>query len=299
METSTKPKNIGWSPAVGKRIRRLTTTGGGPGGQRLQLLHRYWKYRGRDQSIQPASQRLIQQTETPGRAIFGRWTAATSMTVLILLYLWIRYTGPEFAGLDASVLAFADRGSLPGSDSVLASISLATETVSLGLATGLVAIGLAVALSYRRAVVFLAMATTSAVIVSLLKSTVGRVRPPLGASSLGSLAWPSGHSAGALTFALGAAIALRHFGRRSALVTAIILVPAALLVGYSRIFLSVHWMTDVLAGWTVSLLAIGFGLAIDTKLDNSPRSRPAVAYGAVLLAVSLMATVGMSWVHVK
>ncbi|MBK5266811.1 MAG: phosphatase PAP2 family protein [Acidimicrobiia bacterium] len=250
------------------------------------------------QTVQPASERLIQETETPGRAIVGRWTAAISVIVLIWIYLWIRYTGPEFAGLDASILALGDRGRLPGSGSVLAAISLATDSVSLGLATGLVAIGLAVAFSYRRAVLFLAMATSSAVIVTILKSVVGRIRPPLGASSLGSLAWPSGHSAGAMTFALAAAIALHHIGRKSGLITAIILVPAALLVGYSRIFLSVHWMTDVVAGWAVSLLAVGFGLAIETKIDNSPRSRPAAAYGAVLLAVSLMVTIGMSWVHV-
>lgn len=267
-------------------------------GHRLQLILMYWKYGGRVQSIQPASERLIQETETPGRAKFGRWTAAASVIVLVLLHLWIRYTRPEFAGLDASVLAFADRGRLPGSGGVLAAISLATGTVSLGLATGLVAIGLAVAFSYRRAMLFLAMATSSAVIVTLLKSVVGRIRPPLGASSLGSLAWPSGHSAGAMTFALAAAIALRHIGRKSGLITAIILVPAALLVGYSRIYLSVHWLTDVLAGWAVSLLAVGLGLAIDTKMDDFSRSRPAVAYGAVLLAVSLMVTVGMSWVHV-
>lgn len=250
------------------------------------------------QTGQPDSEQLIQATETPARAIVGRWTAGISLVVLTWIYLLVRYTGPDLAGLDASVLAFADLGRLPGSGGFLAAISMATEIVPLGLATGLVAIGLAVAYSYRRAVLFLAMATSSALIVTLLKSMVGRIRPPLGASSLGSLARPSGHSAGTLTFALAAALALHRISRKSGVITSIILVPAALVVGYSRVFLSVHWVTDVVAGWTVSLLAVGFGLAIDTRMDDPPRSRPAVAHGAVLLAVSLLITIGMSWVHV-
>jgi len=96
---------------------------------------------------------------------------------------------------------------------------------------------------------------------NLVKRFTHRDRPPLRFALVhaGGYAFPSGHAAqsaavwGAVAFL--AATVLRHWPRQVAVWTAALLVAAA--VGVTRIYLGVHWLSDVLAGWALG----GFWLA--------------------------------------
>jgi undecaprenyl-diphosphatase len=86
---------------------------------------------------------------------------------------------------------------------------------------------------------------------SLAKTVVDRPRPPmhLWLTSASGQAFPSGHATQSLsTFAALAlvAAALVPIARRPALALAAVVAAG---VGWSRVYLGVHWATDVLAGW--------------------------------------------------
>jgi undecaprenyl-diphosphatase len=89
--------------------------------------------------------------------------------------------------------------------------------------------------------------------VHVLKRTVVRTRPcdagghPLALVHLPDpFSFPSGHAAAATALAASATLARPVLG--------ILAVPLALLVGYSRVRLHVHYLSDVLAG---ALLGLG------------------------------------------
>ncbi len=224
---------------------------------------------------------------------FGWVLVVISLVALACLYGWIVLTHPETFGLDSRIHDLASRGALPGRGRALAAVSEGTNTGPLSVASVAVAAGIGVAFSMRRAAVFASMVGLSALTVTVLKAVVARSRPDAGAEVLASFAWPSGHSAGALTFALAVTVTLYRIGPKPGLVAAIGFIPAALLVGYSRIFLSVHWFSDVVAGFAVSVFAVGLVLAVQTKRVSTDRHRPVIAYGAVLVAVSVMVTTGL------
>ena len=87
-----------------------------------------------------------------------------------------------------------------------------------------------------------------------LKTAVNRPRPDIVPHlvTVSTSSFPSGHSMmSALTYlTLGALLARSQERKRLKAFAMVAAAMLALLVGLSRVYLGVHWPTDVLAGWT-------------------------------------------------
>ena len=150
----------------------------------------------------------------------------------------------------------------------------AVDITSLGSVTVLGLIVLLVCglfLSFRRwreALLLLIASGGGLVITALLKDLFQRDRPPaiLHAVPAINASFPSGHATLTATVFLTLGALIAHFAQRRrvrvyALAAAVIL---SLLVGCSRVYLGVHWPTDVLAGWCVgaSWALLWWGVAL-------------------------------------
>jgi len=106
----------------------------------------------------------------------------------------------------------------------------------------------------HRAAIFVAAAIASGIALSmLLKWGFDRPRPDLvpHGSIVYSTSFPSGHSMmSALVYlTLGALLARMQPKRRLKVYVILLSVLVTVAVGISRVYLGVHWPTDVLAGW--------------------------------------------------
>lgn len=99
---------------------------------------------------------------------------------------------------------------------------------------------------------------TGWLLMAVLKALVGRDRPPPADRlvHVASHSFPSGHAMMTAVFATAVIAAvlpmLSTVGAHRVLVCA--LVGYSLIVGLSRIYLGVHWLTDVLAGWVFGVV---------------------------------------------
>jgi undecaprenyl-diphosphatase len=162
-------------------------------------------------------------------------------------------------GLDHGLLYGLNQGRTPAVTSFMIAISTLSGTFPLALVTCVIA-GICLTKSSLRLhgfVTLLGMAA-GALLVELIKRTIARERPNIVPwavpdSTITSLSFPSGHASNNALFVV---LIL------SILVTVIqnkqlwwLLASAGFVwviaIGVSRIYLGVHWPTDVIAGWCI------------------------------------------------
>ncbi|WP_131836173.1 phosphatase PAP2 family protein [Ancylobacter aquaticus] len=136
---------------------------------------------------------------------------------------------------------------------VMRDVTALGGTTVLTLITLIVA-GFLVMDGKRAAALFVLVATSGGGLLSYaLKLGFERPRPDLVAHlvDVSTLSFPSGHAMGsAVTFlTLGVLIARTERKARLRAYALAVAVGLTLVVGFSRVYLGVHWPTDVLAGW--------------------------------------------------
>jgi undecaprenyl-diphosphatase len=152
----------------------------------------------------------------------------------------VRANLPQLTGLAAIITTF---GSAPATLAVAGAGSL---WLLLNRAPG-------------RALLLAGSVLIERLLVDGLKEWIGRPRPYLELLP-NSLAFPSGHSASSMTaFVAAALLAAAPRYRRAAVAFALVL---SLVVGLTRIFLGVHWPSDVIGGWAFGLLAVAVALIV-------------------------------------
>ena len=131
--------------------------------------------------------------------------------------------------------------------------------VGLPVLATVAAVAMAVAWRQWTPVVLMAAAAAGSVTMTVVgKALVGRTRPPMSLSVPPleqSASVPSGHSLNAVVVAgVIAYLLLRRQSSAGARVATVVVATAfAITMGLSRVYLGVHWLTDVLVAWTLGL----------------------------------------------
>lgn len=107
-----------------------------------------------------------------------------------------------------------------------------------------------------------------------LKGLYGRVRPPQALALIElptDYSFPSGHTLGSLALG-GCIIYLAHRSTLPALgkvLAMFVAIAYPALVGVSRVYLGVHWPSDVLASWLAGAAVLSVGIGIRTAVGHA------------------------------
>ena len=195
-----------------------------------------------------------------------RWALASLFVgVLVPLFLFGRLADEvleqEPLAFDKPILLFLHSHTTPWLDTLMLALSLA------GYSYGVVPVAIAVPvyLFWRRRwgdAVFWSLALGGAGLINLgAKAFFGRIRPDLWLSPAPetTLSFPSGHAMGSMACVAAALVLVWPTAWRwPALILGGLFVLG---VGVSRIYLGVHYPSDILAGWAAALSWV-FGVSL-------------------------------------
>lgn len=137
----------------------------------------------------------------------------------------------------------------------------------------------------RVAVSVLAAPVVAVTLFNVVKRIYERPRPPgLGGPIDSTYSFPSGHATASAAVCCTLAYVLwrETFARRSVALAFAIVVP--LLIGLSRLYLNVHWATDVLGGWCAGVFIAVLAAPLYNRFRR--RRRAPVAAAVLLLCVT-------------
>jgi membrane-associated phospholipid phosphatase len=217
--------------------------------------------------------RMATSTSSPDRRAVDRRAARVAVAgALFLGVVVLTVFVHGMTGLDTAVREWLiERRAAGWTEAMKVASTIGSAWVLTPVA---VVVALVLAVRGARADALLVALVTLGVLVlgPLLKLIIERPRPADDRLVLvNSWAYPSGHSltsmavVGVLTV-----LAVRHLRARLARVAAVVVgVALVAAVGISRIYLGVHWPTDVLAGWLMGAM----WLAVWLILLDSRRAR--------------------------
>jgi len=204
--------------------------------------------------------------EPDGRATGGFVAVAGLCTGLVVVLRWAISRSGWVRSTDAATLRWMAGHRSAALSSVFRTI---TAFGDVTVVIPLVLLGAAL-LAWRRrgdlAVVLLASSAGTWVLVNSMKLAVQRPRPPEAVRLVAASGWsfPSGHAgqAAGAYFALAVLFAMAVGRTRWSAVVVVVGAAVALLIGASRIYLGVHWLSDVVAGWAVAVAWLAVLLAV-------------------------------------
>ncbi|EPN29719.1 PAP2 superfamily protein/DedA family protein [Pseudomonas syringae pv. actinidiae ICMP 19070] len=179
-----------------------------------------------------------------------------SLTLVAALFIgW-----PYLADFDNGLMTLIQEHRSEAAQNIVLFVTSIGDFKAQLLAASLLIIVLAVAKQWRHATFALAATLGTAVANGLLKTFFARARPDVLVDPLTTYSMPSGHSSAA--FALFMTLAVLA-GRGQP-------VRPALAIALSRVYLGVHWPTDVLAGMLLAFCVCAASLAFIQRKESLP-----------------------------
>jgi undecaprenyl-diphosphatase len=243
-------------------------------------------------------------------------TAAWLLSVLFFLgfaSIAEEVVEPISLALDRAATGFSAAVASPALTRVMWVATLMGDTRAAVVMTLVAAVLLAVWGHPRRAGSVVVLMLVGTGLASGVKFLVDRPRPPASAALIvlpASASFPSGHAmAGIVLAGTLALMLLASRGPRAVRIAgAIAVLAAGMLVGLSRVYLGVHYFSDVLASWCLGATLVGLWAAAvltwgrampaETVQPMSARGRwwrwAVTAIGPLLIVAAVVAEVGVS-----
>ncbi|AZT82961.1 phosphatase PAP2 family protein [Marinobacter sp. NP-4(2019)] len=240
--------------------------------EQYDTTHRFWRLY--------SSERPAQAGEFPLPSL----SLAIAATALFLIWSQLVTGTTLLQPLDSAAASWFSQLRQPLFDPTALLFTLAGETPVLVVAGLFLSLALVFRGYYGAALHIIAAVALTTLLVWLFKTYSAIPRPELVQAPPASGAFPSGHTTGITVFCMLVANFVaretRHRKRWRAYLVFSLPIP---LVAISRLYLGVHWFTDVVGGFFLGLAITGYIRASYSRYDRVPLSRDLTLMTAIII----------------
>ena len=212
------------------------------------------------------------------------WLLVIGLGLCALLFLFIRLAGEVMEGdtqaFDVRILrslrTATDPARLKGPDwleSALIDVTALGSPIVLGLVVLIISGYLLLEARYLTAVIVLTSSSLGEIVDELLKLLFDRPRPDVvpHLRTVVSASFPSGHAmeSAIIYLTLGALLMRVVEGRLTKIYCMAMAIFLTFIVGVSRVFLGVHYPTDVLGGWMLGFLWAAMTFLVTRRFERT------------------------------
>ncbi len=219
-----------------------------------------------------------------------RWATAimAGLGITLLIAMLIGY--PHLAQLDQGLMALVQEQRQPAMDSFVTIVTRLGDFRTQLTVGVMLCVMLLVARQYRNFLFATGTLLGCALANHFLKLLFSRARPEILLEPLHTFSMPSGHSSAAFAFFLTLAVlAGRGQPVRMRLTWLLLAVIPALSIALSRVYLGVHWPTDIIAGALLAAAACATSLTLAQWRAPLPAMAPRVWWLVLPACVAVLA----------
>lgn len=216
----------------------------------------------------------------------GMLVSAALLLITMPLFFWFVgeiAPGEPMVRADVAILNMFETLRTPIGDKLMISITLLGDGIVLALVAAVVAIYLFARKAWRRGTGFLIALSGTALFIPVVHTLLQRARPMDIYTGTHVLTFPSGHAT-LNTVLFGICAVLIAHGRSRWTKAAIFSVTALFIVamGFSRVYLGAHWLSDVLAGTLFGTAMVAAFAFVFSPIHNEKIGRLTLAAITVL-----------------
>lgn len=187
--------------------------------------------------------------------------------ISLVLFALILFNLNSLTGIDDAANSFSQKIQIDFLVQIAKAVSWLLEPINIIIISLIISLFLLKS-SKKNALIFSLAMLIAGFLIYALKSIIERIRPENALITESNFSFPSGHALTSLVFFsfLAYFFLEKTKSRAKKIIITISTAAVVILVGFSRLYLNIHWLSDVLAGFFLGLFLLFFALFIKKSL---------------------------------